>query len=129
VTPFRPDGFVPPRAWNWALIAPADRPIPGAYRQAPAFPVGVDALRRAVLSVAAAQARTELLAEDPGAGRLEFRARSRFLGAPDLITVILMAGEGTASLALFSRARYGAYDFGVNRHRVERWLKAISAAL
>jgi uncharacterized protein (DUF1499 family) len=31
-------------------------------------------------------------------------------------------GPDRSSLALYSRSRYGEYDFAKNRKRVERWL-------
>jgi uncharacterized protein (DUF1499 family) len=42
---------------------------------------------------------------------------------PDIITVefVALASE-RSSVAVFSRSRYGKYDFAKNRKRVERWL-------
>ena len=122
------ESFAPPRAWNWALIAPAGTAVRGAARSAPAFASDLDSLRQAVLRIAAAEPKTELMAEEGGC--LRFRARSRLFGFPDLIDVRLIEPEpGRVSLAIFSRARYGFYDLGVNRRRVRRWLRALEAAL
>jgi hypothetical protein len=42
---------------------------------------------------------------------------------PDIITIeFVPLGPDHSSLALYSRSRYGEYDFVKNRKRVERWL-------
>ncbi len=56
--------------------------------------------------------------------------RSRVFGFPDYLTVKAVAvdsnaGEGGAGLIIWSRARYGRSDFGVNQARVEAWLAAL----
>ena len=48
---------------------------------------------------------------------------SAMFGFPDVITVEFVAVEPErSSLAIYSRARYGKLDFGVNRRRVESGL-------
>ena len=39
-----------------------------------------------------------------------------------------VAVPGGSALAIYSRARYGIRDFGVNQKRVERWLAALPKA-
>jgi hypothetical protein len=42
---------------------------------------------------------------------------------PDIVTVEFVAlGPERSSIAIYSRSRYGGYDFAENRKRVERWL-------
>jgi hypothetical protein len=42
---------------------------------------------------------------------------------PDIVTVEFVAlGPERSSIAVFSRSRYGKFDFQKNRKRVERWL-------
>ena len=42
---------------------------------------------------------------------------------PDIVTVELVpVGPSRSSVAVYSRSRYGEYDFHKNRKRVERWL-------
>jgi len=106
-----------------AMRAMADLP-------APDFPVDAAALADAVRAVALSEPRTELLREDGGRGQMEFRQRSRVFGFPDLVTVqVVPRGEGRSSLFVWSRARYGIRDFGVNRARVRRWLAALAPRL
>ena len=49
--------------------------------------------------------------------------RSPIFGFPDIVTVEFVAlGPECSSVAVYSRSRYGGYDFAKNRKRVERWL-------
>ena len=42
---------------------------------------------------------------------------------PDIVTVeFVPLGSNRSSVAVYSRSRYGQYDFAKNRKRVERWL-------
>src|SRR5262249_39764716 len=52
--------------------------------------------------------------------------RSALFRFPGLITVELVAlAPDRASLAIYSRSRYGRSDFGVNRRRLLRWLSRL----
>ncbi len=82
------------------------------------------------MAVVQADPRTELVSGEAAGCCLQFRARSCLLGLPDLISVRLVElTDGRASLAIFSRARYGLYDLGVNRRRVRRWLLGIEVRI
>ena len=52
--------------------------------------------------------------------------RSRVIGFPDAISVSARPDGKGSRLSIWSRSRYGQYDFGVNRARVERWLAALN---
>jgi len=55
--------------------------------------------------------------------RAVYIQRSAIFGFPDIVTVELVAlGPERSSVAVYSRSRYGGYDFAKNRKRVERWL-------
>jgi hypothetical protein len=66
------------------------------------------------------------IAAEPEQRRSVWLQRSAVFGFPDLVTVeiVALAPDGS-SVALYSRARYGRYDFGVNRGRVLRWLSRL----
>ncbi len=83
-------------------------------------------------AIARAQPRTQVVAGDPDSLMITYVQRSRVFGFPDYLTVKAVAivgstGEGGASLIIWSRARYGRSDFGVNRARVEAWLALLDA--
>jgi uncharacterized protein (DUF1499 family) len=71
----------------------------------------------------------------PGVSRLKvsdddlcvtYVQRSRIMGFPDYFSIrFLDMGDGDAGVAVYSRARYGQSDLGVNRARVEKWLAAL----
>ena len=53
------------------------------------------------------------------------RSLIRVFGFPDYITVnTIDAGKG-ATLAIWGRPRFGAFDLGTNRKRIVRWLKRL----
>ena len=55
--------------------------------------------------------------------RAVYIPRSPIFGFPDIVTVEFVAlGPERSRVAVYSRSRYGGYDFAKNRKRVERWL-------
>ena len=65
---------------------------------------------------------------DAGQGTLRFVQRSRLLGFPDTINVkVVPTKEGGTAVLLYSRSQIGRSDMGVNRARIERWIRMIAA--
>jgi uncharacterized protein (DUF1499 family) len=73
----------------------------------------------------------EMIAENPAIlvvsdfehRRAAYIQHSRIFRFPDIITVEFVAlAPERSSVAVYSRSRYGRYDFAKNRKRVERWL-------
>ncbi len=120
----RPDS---PNTW---LVAP-----PGFTRAAPDAPapeVAVDAPRvaQAWIDVVRAQRRTAVVGISADGLQVEAEQRSAVFGFVDDISfraIPLAAGRST--LAVYSRAREGYWDLGVNRRRVRAWLAALSDRL
>ena len=54
---------------------------------------------------------------------ITYVTRSRLIGFPDYTTVEAKDGMVT----VFARLRFGRSDLGVNRRRVEGWIKALGA--
>lgn len=96
----------------------------------PRFDVPADRLWRLWLTVAARQPRTRLLAQD-ATHRLTLHVqRSRVFRFPDLVRAeIIDLGSAHSSIAIDSRARFGYYDFGVNRRRVIEWIGLLDWAV
>jgi len=78
-------------------------------------------------AIARAQPRTRVVAGDLDSLMITYVQRSRVFGFPDYLTVKAVVTEGGAGLIIWSRARYGRGDFGVNRARVEAWLEQFRA--
>jgi uncharacterized protein (DUF1499 family) len=114
------------------LPANAALACPPGYCQAdgalasPVFAVDADRLYRDIERIALAEPGVVPIAVDPAGRRFVAAAHSAVFRFPDIVTAeIVELGRHRSSLALYSRARYGKADFGVNRGRVERWLSRL----
>jgi uncharacterized protein (DUF1499 family) len=109
---------------NQYLVAPAGlcrRAQP--HRESPRFAAPPDELARQLDTALEDEPRLAWLRRDSDGLGGQLVQRSRLFRFPDLIDLrILPEGDGGSTLAIYSRARYGIRDFGVNRERVERWL-------
>jgi Protein of unknown function (DUF1499) len=96
----------------------------------PVVAVDADRLYWALMRVVTAAPRVTVVSDDPRRRRIVLIQRSPFFGFPDIVVAEIVAlGAGRSSVALYSRARHGRYDFGVNRRRVEGWLGRLAAAI
>jgi len=77
--------------------------------------------------IALASPRTKVLAGRVAEGKKTYVSRSLFLGAPDYTTVQITAAGGAGQLTIYGRLRFGIYDFGANRKRIQSWLNALEA--
>ncbi len=112
---------------NHALALPEDEAPGRDALPVPIYQVSVGALREAFVAMAAAQPRTNLLELDREARQAKFWQKSRFLGFTDLVYAeFVERGDGRSSLRLFSHSCLGYWDLGVNRRRLEIWLKELS---
>lgn len=117
---------------QWLVLPPDFGGASTPHAESPVFPVAPRALMQAIKQLATAEPRTELVHGDAGSGQAEFVARSRIFRFPDRVTVAVFPAAGAAersTLAIWSRAVYGRRDFGVNRARVERWLRILGDRL
>lgn len=114
-----------PSTPNWYRVTP------GGENPAPVFDASVDELSAAFDRVVAAQPRIELLQDDRATGGpVTWVQRSALFGFPDYVSVSFSPVEGGGStLAVFSRARLGQSDLGVNEKRVTAWLQALESEL
>ena len=109
--------------------APWDWPGP-ADQAGPVFHLRAAELWRAWMAFAARQPRTVLRAQDERTLRSLHVQRSRVLQFPDLVRAEIVAlGAARCGIVLDSRARFGSWDFGVNRRRVLRWVHDLTEAL
>lgn len=81
----------------------------------------------AMLADVAASEGAVIIAGDPASGHVTYVVRSAVMGFPDAISVRLVpVGDGTR-IEMFSRARFGYSDMGVNTARMDRWIAAMRA--
>ncbi len=89
----------------------------------PQFDMPWDRLYEYWTEVTSGEKRIVRVANDFDARRFVYIQHSSTFRFPDIITVeFVPLGPGRSSVAVFSRSRYGRYDFGKNRKRVGRWL-------
>ena len=127
-----------PSTPNHHRLLPAGSALPGpgitqAPVWAPVWAMTAEALMAEFDRVAMASPRVTRLAGSVDAGHVTYVARSRIWGFPDLVSVrsiaLPEAEDGPrATLAAFSRARFGQSDLGVNRARMEAWIAALPPA-
>ena len=112
-----------PLPGNAYLACPAGYCAAAEAAPSPSFDMAWERLRDYWLEMIAADPRAVRAGGDPDRRRFFLVAHSPLLRFPDVVTVEFVAlPETRSSLAIYSRARYGKYDFGKNRKRVQRWL-------
>ncbi len=113
---------------NQFLICPPRLCNTDPHADSLVFDVSVDQLRERWREVVAIQSRVELLAED--GQQFDYVQRSARFRFPDIITVrFISVPPSKSTLAIYSRSVYGKSDFGVNRKRIEAWLKSLREGL
>jgi len=115
---------------NDALACPKDRCKAVADFESPVFDLPASDLRTRLRKVALSEPRTiELKTAPADDARADFQQASATLRFPDIISAeIISLGPQRSTFAIWSRSVVGRKDFGVNRARVERWLKALQSA-
>ena len=89
----------------------------------PVFPMPWERLHEYWTEVITGEKRVETIATDPDMRRFVYIQHSPTFRFPDIITVeFVQLGPNRSSIAIYSRSRYGDYDFGKNRRRVGKWL-------
>ncbi len=120
--------LTPRRSPNQYLVLPPG--MGGAasvHAESPVFDSSAEMLRGRWKAMVRRQPRISQFREDAAAGQIECVARSRVMRFPDTITAeFIPQGEGRSTIAIYSRARYGYRDFGVNRARITRWLALLA---
>jgi len=92
----------------------------------PVFPLPWERLREYWTEVISGEKRVGTIAADPENRRFVYIQHSPTFRFPDIITVEFVPLEpDRSSIAIYSRSRYGRYDFAKNRKRVVRWLAVL----
>ncbi len=109
---------------NGALACPPGYCDVAGAMTSPVFAVAADRLRWDFVRVTAGEPRVITLKDEPR--RIVVLQRSALFRFPDIVIAeFVPLGPDRSSVAVYSHARYGRADFGVNRNRVERWLKRL----
>lgn len=92
------------------------------HRESPLYAVPPGELAARLETALAAEPRLTWIRRDTDGLGGQLVQRSRVFRFPDFIDFRILPSNDGSTLAIYSRARYGIRDFGVNRERVERWL-------
>ncbi len=115
---------------NQYLVCPPDLCTETPDAVSPVYDVTDAVLKKAWLALMAEQPRTAQVGLSPDTSQYDFVQRSNWIRFPDTITVKFIAlPPDRSTLAIYSRSHYGYSDWGVNRQRIEGWLKSIEACL
>ena len=115
---------------NQYLMCPPGFCDANPHADSPVFDVSVEQLRGRWREVVAVQPRIVLLAEDEDGQQFDYVQRSARFRFPDIITVrFISVSSSLSTLAIYSRSIYGKSDFGVNRERIDAWLKTLREGL
>lgn len=116
---------------NDALFCPSTLcgavPVDGV---APIFAAPIGQLRQAVQLIQINSAGVEAVFRQPDGVDERYVARTALMRFPDTINVrYIDLGNGRSTLALHSRSQIGRKDFGVNKARLESWIRLLSEKL
>tara|TARA_Y100001970_G_scaffold294373_1_gene452179 strand:- start:86438 stop:86839 length:402 start_codon:yes stop_codon:yes gene_type:complete len=114
----------PPGTPNNFFAAPQSLGNKQSNYDSPVFVTDNHSIIDALYKIATSEPRTKLLKIDRDKGRMEFLQRSLIFRFPDYIDLeILEIEDNYCSVNIYSRSKYGSYDFGVNKKRVVRWME------
>jgi len=130
-----------PEIWHKDPLVVATSETPNSFRMAQlgSTPERIDAispvysedpfvLAEAFDDFARAQRATVRIAGLPPELFMTYVQRTETLKFPDYISIkFIPLDDGTTTLAVYSRSRYGYADLGANQARVERWVKTLDS--
>jgi len=96
-------------------------------RISPELAVSAANLRTRLDALLIKEPRTRIVSDDRA--HVVIEQRSAIFRFPDLIDIELIdLGPAKSTLAIFSRSKYGYYDFGANKRRIDSWLRELVAS-
>jgi uncharacterized protein (DUF1499 family) len=129
-TPIAFETLQRPASSNQYLVCPPELCTAKSDATSPAYDVPRVVLQKAWLELMAAQPRVVQIGISPDVSQYDFMQRSQWIRFPDIITVkFIDLATKQSTLAIYSRSHYGYSDLGVNRKRIESWLKDLDQYL
>lgn len=112
---------------NYYLICPKNYCNVEPNEYSPVYNLSAEDLFNAWNQMTEKQPYLNITGTIPERAQYEYVQKSLVFGFPDYITVQFIAlSDTTSSLAIYSRSRYGFYDFGVNKRRLQTWLAQLN---
>lgn len=113
---------------NSFRVAPAGTKVTKVDQEAEIYAASATVISEALDTFILTQPRTVRVAGYPQENFLTYAQRTKNLKFPDYISIkVIELGENRSTIAIYSRARYGYGDMGVNKARVLRWLETLSS--
>lgn len=122
--------LVLPKYPNYVLMCPDKfcNVTPDMY--SPVFQVSADDLFNAFNLVMAQDPTVRFVNNIPEQGQFFLEERPIFFNFPkDIMVQFIALSDTTSTLAIYSRSRYGWYDFGSNRRMVNDWIVQLNQVL
>ncbi|MBR72279.1 MAG: hypothetical protein CMM30_04985 [Rhodospirillaceae bacterium] len=112
---------------NSFFSAPRDWGMNTSHYSTPIYEGKWNYIIETLSKIANDEPRTVTLKNNISEGKLQLCQKSLIFKFPDLIWIqAITIDEYSSSVAIFSKAKYGKYDFGVNKKRVLRWIDKLS---
>lgn len=93
-------------------------------RISPEVPISAAKLRSRLDALLSEEPRTRVHVDN--GVHVVVEQRSAIFRFPDIIDVELIdVGTGKSTLAIYSRSKFGYYDFGANKRRIDAWLRKL----
>lgn len=128
------------QAFNFKTDTPDTKPnhyliCPQAYCKAkpnqisPVFSMSMQQLENKWEQMIAKQPRVTLINKDANTHQYFYMQRSAVFKFPDFITVqFIPLTNNTSTIAMYSQAKYGYYDFDVNKKRLISWVNMLDGS-
>ncbi len=124
---FNFDHIILPTAPHFYLVCPKEKCDNKQNETSPVFDVSRDKLEQAWLALRFTLPRTRQVAHDKELHQYLYIQRSKMFHFPDYVFLRFVAlADNKSSIMMYSYSRYGHYDFGVNKNRLQQWLKLLS---
>lgn len=117
-----------PTSPNYYLVAPQGYGHAGPDKISTTYEMSADQLQKQFSKMIMQQPRVTLIEVSKDGLQYQYRQRSLVFRFPDFVDVrYIPIDDHTSTLAIYSRAKYGYSDFGVNKKRVEMWLALLQS--
>ncbi len=109
---------------NYYVVCPPNYCSIKPNEISPVFPFDMHHLDIHWQEVVSKQNGLKLIAEDKQKLLYTYVQRTKYLRLPQVINVqLLPIDKNHSTLAIYSQSKYGYFDFGANKNRVNEWLK------
>lgn len=119
-----------PSTKNYYLICPKGFCNVQPNEYSPIYNVSAEDLFEAWNIMLSKQLYVNITGTIPARAQYEYIQKSPFFGFPDYISVQFIAiSDSSSTLAVYSRSRYGFFDFDVNKKRLQKWIALLNQAV